>query len=115
MNLLIGISILATPLMGQVTTGALAGYVVDPAERPVARAELVIQNQDQSFQRSARTNAVGFYQFVEVPPGSYVASVNVTGFEAVRTMPVRILVDDRARLDIRLRLAGRSERVVVRS
>src|ERR1022692_491779 len=98
---------------GQVSTGSLSGYVLDPSERVVPGASVSLQSVGRSFQRSSQTDASGFYLFEELAPGDYQLSVNATGFAPLRTEGVRVEVDHRARLDVRVVLAGKDEKIVV--
>src|ERR1039458_4252452 len=98
---------------GQVSTGSLSGYILDPSERVVPGASVSLQSVGRSFQRSSRTDPAGFYLFEELAPGDYQLSVNATGFAPMRTEGVRVEVDHRARLDVRVVVAGKGEKIVV--
>src|ERR1017187_11007970 len=101
-------------VLGQVSTGSLFGYVLDPSERAVPGASVSLQSVSRSFQRSSRTDPAGFYLFEELAPGDYQLSVNATGFAPMRTEGVRVEVDHRARLDVRVAVAGKGEKIVVK-
>ncbi|MGA3100176.1 MAG: carboxypeptidase-like regulatory domain-containing protein, partial [Bryobacteraceae bacterium] len=98
---------------GQVSTGSLSGYVLDPAERVVPGASVSLQRAGLSLQRTSQTDSAGFYLFEELAPGDYQLSVNASGFAPLRTEGVRVEVDRRARLDVRVKLAGKGEKIVV--
>ena len=100
-------------LSGQVSSGSLAGYILDPSERAIPGASVSLQSAGRSVQRSSQTDPAGFYLFEELAPGDYQLSVNATGFAPLRTAGVRVEVDHRARLDVRVALAGRGEKIVV--
>ena len=103
----------ASQLLGQVSTGALSGYVLDPSDRSVPGAVVTLQSVGRSVLRSAHTDLTGFYLFEELAPDDYQLAVNATGFAPVRSEGVRVEVDHRARLDVRVPLAGKGEKIVV--
>ena len=114
MRLAIALLLLSvSQVWGQVSTGSLSGYVLDPSERVVPGASVSLQSVGRSFQRSSQTDPAGFYLFEELAPGDYQLSVNATGFAPMRTEGVRVEVDHRARLDVRVALAGKGEKIVV--
>jgi hypothetical protein len=98
---------------GQVSTGSLSGYILDPAERVVPGAPVTLQGAGRSFQRSSQTDYAGFYLFEGLAPGEYQLSVNASGFAPIRTEGVRVEVDRRARLDVRVKVAAKGEDIVV--
>jgi hypothetical protein len=101
-------------VFGQVSTGSLSGYILDPSERAVPNAPVTLQSVGRSLQRSSQTDSSGFYLFEELAPGDYQLSVNASGFAPGRTeLPVHVEVDQRARVDVRVSLAGRQEKIVV--
>jgi Carboxypeptidase regulatory-like domain/TonB dependent receptor len=100
-------------LCGQVSTGSLSGYILDPSERSVSGATVTLQLVGRAVQRTRQTDSAGFYRFEELAPGDYQVVVNATGFASLRTEGVRVEVDGRARLDVRVPVAGKSEKVVV--
>src|ERR1035438_2799613 len=56
----------ASQLLGQVSTGALSGYVLDPSDRSVPGAVVTLQSVGRSVLRSAHTDLTGFYLFEEL-------------------------------------------------
>ncbi|MGH9630931.1 MAG: carboxypeptidase-like regulatory domain-containing protein, partial [Bryobacteraceae bacterium] len=71
MKSLFFLAFLWTPLWCQVTTGIIAGVVVDPNNRPIAQAEVMVKDQARSLARSVKTNERGFYRVGELPPALY--------------------------------------------
>ena len=100
-------------LMAQVSSGSISGYILDPSERAVPDAPVTLQSTGRSYQRSAKTDASGMYLFVELAPGDYQLSASPAGFTPVRTEGVRVEVDHRVRLDVRVALAGKDEKILV--
>jgi len=107
--------VLIPQVWGQVSTGSLSGYILDPSERVIPGAAVTLQRAGHSFQRSSQTDIAGFYLFEELAPGDYQLSVTASGFADLRTEGVRIEVDHRARLDVRVKVAGKGEKIVVQA
>ncbi len=100
-------------LLGQVTTGSLSGYVLDPGERAIPSAPVMLESADHLTHRSLRTDVTGFYLFEGVTPGVYKLEVTATGLSPARADDVRVEVDHRSRRDVRLALPGQHESIVV--
>ncbi len=103
----------ALGLFAQINAGSLSGYVLDPSQRSVPGATVTIEDTARLFTRSVKTSAAGYYEFDGLPPAEYRLSVTAASFALMTTQPVRIEVDQRARLDLRTTLATRAERIVV--
>src|SRR5437870_3483711 len=89
----------------QVTTGTLAGSVRDQTGRPLAKAEVRVNDDRRQTIRTSVTDDGGFYRFVDLPPASYGVSASATGFRQVTHTDVPVLVDSIARIDFQLPLA----------
>jgi hypothetical protein len=100
-------------LLAQVNTGSVSGYVLDPSQKAIPNAAVTLEDTARSRTRSVQSNAAGYYEFDGIPPGEYRLSVNAPSFAQMTTEPVRIEVDQRARLDLHTTLAARGERIVV--
>src|SRR5271165_6864142 len=78
------------PLMAQVDTGAVSGYVLDPSEKAVPNAAIRIENTARSWVRSGQSNAAGYYEFDGLPPAEYRVSVTADSFAPTTADGVRI-------------------------
>jgi hypothetical protein len=115
MRLLFTLGLLCLPVIGQVTTGSISGYVTDPARAPIAQATVTISDANRSIRKSILTDASGFYRFDDLPPALYDLLTEAHGFDPVKTPDVRLEVNSSLRADFYLPLAGRRETVVVQS
>jgi hypothetical protein len=107
------ITFVSLSLLAQVNTGSVSGYVLDPSQKAIPNAAVTLEDTARSRTRSVQSNAAGYYEFDGIPPGEYRLSVNAPSFAQMTTEPVRIEVDQRARLDLHTTLAARGERIVV--
>ena len=72
--------IASLPLFAQKITGDISGTITDPTGAAVANATITAVNQGTNEKASATTNESGFYRIVNLSPGQYRISVEVTGF-----------------------------------
>lgn len=86
-------------------TGALEGAVFDPAGRPIANAEVQVENEATHALRTVATNSAGRFTVSLLPPGNYRSSVEVSGFsrEIARGLPV--VVSETAMVEFHLQMA----------
>jgi len=80
--LLLGVvAILVSPVLGQSTGGRIIGRVADQTGSVVVGASVTLVAEATGVTRVTRTNASGDYVFVEIPPGSYRAEFEQSGFK----------------------------------
>ncbi len=65
----------------QTETGRFSGTVTDPDGNAIPGAEVQVANQDTLITRTSKTDAVGAYQVLALPPGRYQVIVLADGFE----------------------------------
>ena len=68
----------------QSANSSLHGTVADPKGAVVAGASVTLSNQATSFSRTVKTDDQGSYQFLEVPPSTYVMTVTASGFATTK-------------------------------
>jgi len=98
---------------GQVTSGSISGYVIDPSGGPIANAPLTATDSGHAVARHAATDTAGFYRFLEMPPGTYTVSASAEGFVRADTQDVRVEVNSQVRVDFYPPIAGKGESVTV--
>src|ERR671939_247677 len=62
------------------TSADLSGFVRDPAGAVVAGATVTARNPSVGVTRTATTNDDGFYQLLQLPPGTYEVTVEAANF-----------------------------------
>ncbi len=92
-------------LWAQATT-SLRGIVSDAQGGAVDSANATLQNDQTGFKRSVVTDATGSYQFLQVPPGAYVLTIEKPGFSVSAQQGVQLLVNTPATLNVALQLAS---------
>jgi hypothetical protein len=112
---LLAASLLAFPslLLAQSATSSLHGTISDPKGLVVSGANVTLSNAATGFSRTTQTNGEGIYQFLEVPPATYVLTVDAPGFGKMKRENVVLQVSSPATLSLTLQVHGGSEVVDV--
>jgi hypothetical protein len=97
----------------QTTFGSVVGTVTDASGAPVAATDVVLTNLGTSEKRTQKTNDDGFYQFVNLIPGTYSVEIQKTGFKHVLRSPVTVETQSTSRIDLALELGDVSQTVEV--
>jgi len=98
--------LLVGSLFAQETTGALQGTVKDPSGAVVSHAQVVVTTNVMAGNKTANTDASGYYRFANLPPGSYVVTVTAKGFRTTKREGLIIEVGHLPTVDITLEVGG---------
>jgi len=93
-------------------TASLRGKVTDAQSGVMPGVAVVLANEQTGFSRTVFSDDAGVYQFLQVPPGTYAISAELSGF-ATSTGKVTLQVSTPSTMDMRLDMAGLSETVKV--
>ena len=88
--------------MGQGSTAAMNGNVLDPSGLVVPDAKVTLKNIDTGVEQDAVTNAEGRYVYVALKPGHYSLQVTKQGFETSSTPEFLLSVDQTLTQDVKL-------------
>jgi len=103
----------AAAAAAQTGAGSLRGYVTDeqggalPGVTVSARGEALIQPV------SSITDAEGYYRLINLPPGTYEVSADLSGFAAFKRQGVLLRAGANFQVDIAMKLASLSETITV--
>jgi outer membrane receptor protein involved in Fe transport len=111
--LLMGFLFAAPYGLAQSTGGRIRGTVTDSSGAAVSGAKVTLTNEATNTSREAQTSATGEYLFLEVPVGSYQASVMGTGFKKYERKGIVLLLNEIASVDVTLQVGGATETVEV--
>ena len=113
---LVLVALLLVPaLRAQTTTGQITGVVQDTSKAVLPAADIVAIHNETGEQRRTKTNALGYYAFPLLAPGSYLVEAQKQGFRPAAQTGVRVSVDEVARVDITLDLGAVTESVEVKA
>jgi Carboxypeptidase regulatory-like domain/TonB-dependent Receptor Plug Domain/TonB dependent receptor len=74
---------LALPLAAQSTNGTVNGRVLDPSNKVIGGADILVINDATGVQYSGKTNQDGIYVVPNLPPGAYRLQVSKVGFKTL--------------------------------
>jgi hypothetical protein len=97
----------------QTAAGEVNGVITDKTGGAVPNATVKLTNQGTGITEQAATNANGYYLFINVQPGSYTLSVEVTGFKTARVPAFQIAVNQTLTQNMLLDVGAVSESVEV--
>lgn len=94
-------------------TGALMGTAKDPSGARIANATVRLTSTATSVIRSATTDNSGVYRFTLLPPGTYQAEFQASGFKTVAPVTVNVNITEMSVLDVTMIVGEHYERVSV--
>jgi hypothetical protein len=103
--LALGLALSFTPVaFAQTVTATLTGNVSDQSGALVPNVKVLATNQGTKIEYSAQSNDSGLYTIPFLPIGGYVITVEASGFKRLVTNPIKLEVNQIARVDLKLEL-----------
>ena len=99
---------LGTFAFAQSATTSLHGTISDEKGAVVTGAKITITNPATGFSRTVNTDDQGSYQFLEVPPSTYIMTVTAAGFATTKRENVVLQVSSPATVNMSLQVQGGS-------
>ena len=87
-------------------SASISGFVTDQSGAYIVSAVVTAKNVETGTVRTTKSNTNGNYLVLSLPSGTYEMSVTCPGFRTFRQAQVHLSVDQEARLDVRLSVAG---------
>src|SRR5690348_14206745 len=122
LQVLLGVFLLAVFSLATVSTvhaqggatGAISGVVVDSSGSSVAEAEIqIINSATEVLVRKLPTAPDGSFVATLLPPGTYYAVVNKSGFSAAKAEGIEVRVTETTKVTISLKPGSVSEKVEI--
>jgi len=88
------------------STGRIAGVVKDPDQAVLAGAHVTVTNSATKVKAEADTDSQGAYSFPSLPPGDYVVSADVNGFNHVASSQLNVVGGQSVSADLVMVPAG---------
>ncbi|MCI0722847.1 MAG: TonB-dependent receptor, partial [Acidobacteria bacterium] len=99
--------------MAQTVTATLTGTVSDQSGALVPNVKVVATNQGTKIEHAAQSNDSGVYTIPFLPIGTYVVTGGASGFKKVVTNPIKLEVNQTARVDVKLELGEMTQQIDV--
>jgi len=102
-------------VFGQQGTTSLRGTVSDPQAATIAGATVVLQDSDRGLRRETKSNEAGFYELLQLPPGTYRLEISAAGFKTITTDELLLRVATPTTFNVTLPVSTAAESVTVSS
>lgn len=97
----------------QTYTATVTGNVTDPQGSAIAGAKVVAINQGTKLEYAVQSNEAGVYTIPFLPVGSYVISIEASGFKKLVSSEFKLEVNQIARINLALQVGAVTEQVTV--
>ena len=97
----------------QFETAEVLGTVRDASQQVVAKATVMLTNQETGVEAKTTTDDAGNYDFFNVKVGRYTVTVEATGFSKFSSTDIAVTVNARQRVDAVLQVGAVTETVTV--
>ena len=95
--------------------GRFTGVVLDPSDKLIVGATVIVKNERTGEERSAVSNADGRYVVTGLRPSVYTVKTTFGGFAPLEITGMQLVAGQEVALDLTLQAAGVSESVVVQA
>ena len=104
----------AIPMVAaQSGTTSLRGTVTDPSGAAVPGANVTLSNGERGFTRTVQSGGSGEYEFLQLQPGKYQLTVEMSGFRKAEKKEIQLLVDTPSSLNVKMEVGTATEVVEV--
>jgi hypothetical protein len=104
---------LGSPAWSQQATADLRGFVTDKTGAAVVDAGVSIVNTETHLERNSQTLETGAYSFSGLPAGSYIITVEKSGFATKQVQGITLTVGETANIDVTVQLGSVAETINV--
>ena len=104
---------LALPLAAQSPNGTINGRVLDPSNRVIGGADILVINDATGVKYSGKTNEDGIYVVPNLPPGAYRLQVSKVGFKTLIKPDIVLNIQDALSINFTLPIGAVFETVTV--
>src|ERR1700680_3797249 len=111
--LLVGVIGASQFALSQEVTAAIVGTVADPTCAPIKGAKVPHTDKDRGTVYEGETNDSGAYNVNRIPVGTYELKVTASGFQTSVHEAFTLVLNQTARIDLKMKVGQVSERVEV--
>ena len=97
----------------QTGTTSLHGKVLDSTRAVVEGASVTLANQTQGLSRNATTASTGEFEFLALPPGTYVLTAEKAGFKKYQQTNLQLLVNVPTSVNVVLQVGASTTQIEV--
>lgn len=100
------LSLMVAPALAQTTVSTIEGTIKDPQGSVVSGAQVVVKSAALGIERTATSDAEGFYRITALPAGNYSLTITHAGFATRSFENVELTVNRTLTLDIPLEVGA---------
>src|SRR6185369_9138654 len=100
------LSLMVAPVLAQTTVSTIEGTIKDPQGSVVSGAQVVVKSAALGIERTATSDADGFYRIAALPAGNYSLTITHSGFATRTVEDVELTVNRTLSLDIPLEVGA---------
>jgi len=104
---------LVLPLAAQSPNGTINGLVLDPSNKVIGGADILVINDATGLKYSGKTNDDGIYVVPNLPPGAYRLQVSKVGFKTIIKPDIVLNIQDALSINFTLPVGAVFETVTV--
>ena len=112
-TLVIGMAILAAPLMSQTFYGSIVGNINDASGASMAGVTVTLTNNGTGERRTVTSGTDGGYRLVNLVPGNYKLDIEQAGFKRSTRDQITVNVEAAVRVDVAMQVGEVTQSVEV--
>ncbi|HEX6463878.1 MAG TPA: TonB-dependent receptor, partial [Vicinamibacterales bacterium] len=109
----VAVLLLPAVVSAQGTTGSISGTITDPQKAVVPGVTIVVTHSETRAQRTQTSDEHGRYRVLDLAPGTYEVTAELTGFLKVTRNQLVVAIGEDTVADIEMRVGTVSEEVTV--
>lgn len=113
LSLILGLLSMYSTVNAQTTTATVTGTITDTSGAVISNARVTAKNQGTQLEYTAVSGSSGVYTIPFLPVGDYVVSVEAGGFKKLVSNEIKLEVNQKARIDLKLQVGDISQSVEV--
>jgi Carboxypeptidase regulatory-like domain len=113
--MVLGLLTLSQPTLAQQTTASITGTVQDSAGAALDGATVTARDTERGTSSTTKTTQGGVFNFNSLPIGTYELKAESAGFDSEVLPPITIVLNQRARLEFKMKVGAVTNTVQVSS
>ena len=110
---LMALTAMPAAVRAQATTGSITGTVTDESKGVLPGVTVVVEHVETGIARTLVTDVNGRYRALNLPPGSFTVTAELTGFTKVVRNDLTVAIDKEVTADIEMKVGALTESVTV--
>src|SRR5262249_30602138 len=98
---------------GQIVSGSIVGTVTDASGGTIPGVKVTATNEETNLTRETLTNDSGHFAIPSLPPGRYRVAASQPGFKSAQVSGIELLIDQTARVDLKLEVGNITDQITI--